>query len=277
MKIPLYAGGGLLLLWLLCALGGNLLTSSANTIQLENILAGPQAGAWLGYDELGRDILPRLLLGARNSLLVVLAVVPASFLIGVLLGTAAAWFGGLTERLVVLLVDVFMAFPGILLAIAFAALLGPGLGNAALALVLTGWTGFARLARAQTLSIRERAHIDAATALGSGHGRIIARHVLPLILAPLLVEASFALSAVVIAEASLSFLGLGVQPPAASWGSMIREGARYMLVAPHLVLAPGMAIFSVVLASNLLGDRLRDHLDKKSRFPAGPGRPATTT
>jgi peptide/nickel transport system permease protein len=163
-----------------------------------------------------------------------------------------------------MITDVFLAFPGLLLAIALAGLLGPGIGNLVLALALVGWVGFARLARSQVLSLKRREHVTAARALGTRSARVLLRHLLPLISAPLIVEASFAVAAVVVAESGLSFLGLGVQPPDASWGSMIRDGVRYMLVAPHLVLAPGAALFTVVLSVNLWGDRLRDHLDVRT-------------
>ncbi len=195
-----------------------------------------------------------------------------SALFGTLVGAAAGYFGGCWDRLLVLVVDVFMAFPGILLAIALAGLLGPGIGNLVIALSLVGWVGYARLARAQVLSVKRRDHVLAARALGTRPWVILRRHLLPLVSAPLLVEATFGIAAVVIAESGLSFLGLGVQAPQASWGSMIRDGVRYMLVAPHLVLAPGIALFMVVLSVNLLGDRLRDRLDVRAqRVVAGQG------
>jgi peptide/nickel transport system permease protein len=153
----------------------------------------------------------------------------------------------------------------VLLAIALAGLLGPGIENVVIALTAVGWVGYARLARAQTLSVKHREHIQAAQALGTESALIILRHLLPLITAPIIVEASFGIAGTVIAEAGLSFLGLGVQPPAASWGAMIRDGTRYMLVAPHMVIAPGLAVFLVVLSVNLLGDRVRDRLDVRSR------------
>ena len=193
-------------------------------------------------------------------------MVSLSLLIGTLLGSTAAYLGGGWDRLLVMLLDIFMAFPGILLAIALAGLLGPGIGNLVIALSLVGWVGFARLARAQVLSLKQREHIQAAQALGSRTTDIVRRHLVPLIAAPLLVEATFAVAAVVIAESGLSFLGLGVQPPEASWGSMIRDGVRYLLVAPHLVLAPGLSLFLVVLSVNLLGDRWRDKLDVKGEM-----------
>jgi peptide/nickel transport system permease protein len=202
-----------------------------------------------------------MIMGARTSLLVAFSVVFISFVVGTIIGVFAAWFGGWWDKISVLIIDIFIAFPGILLAIALAGLLGPGIMNAVIALSIVGWVGFARLARAQTLTIKHREHVTAARALGTRTSRMVFLHLLPLIMAPLIVEATFAIAGTVIAEASLSFLGLGVQPPDASWGSMIREGTRYMLVAPHMVLAPGIAIFLVVLSINLLGDRLRDKMD----------------
>ena len=186
-------------------------------------------------------------------------------MIGTLIGIFAAWFGGWWDTVTVLVIDIFMAFPGILLAIALAGLLGPGVMNAVIALSVVGWVGFARLSRAQALTIKQREHVNAARALGTGTAGITMRHLLPLGAAPLIIEATFAIAGTVIAEASLSFLGLGVQAPHASWGSMIRDGTRYMLVAPHMVLAPGLAIFLVVLSINLLGDRLRDKMDVRSK------------
>jgi len=260
---------GILLAWLAMALCAQLLPLSPNTIDLPQILALPGEGAWLGHDDLGRQIADRLVVGARTSLLVSVWVVGLSLLAGTLLGTATAYHGGWWDKLAVQLVDTFLAFPGILLAIALAGLLGPGIDNVVIALTAVGWVGYARLARAQVLSLKHREHVQAAAALGSSRWCIMRRHLLPLMAAPLIVEATFGVAAVVIAEAGLSFLGLGVQPPQASWGAMIRDGTRYMLVAPHMVLAPGMAIFAVVLSINLLGDRLRDRLDKKMTAKTG--------
>jgi len=250
-----------LIAWCLLALGATLLPLRPDEIILQKILAIPEWQAWLGYDDLGRPIADRMIMGARTSLLVAFSVVLISFVAGTVIGVFAAWFGGWWDRITVLMIDIFIAFPGILLAIALAGLLGPGIMNAVIALSIVSWVGFARLARAQTLTIKHREHVTAARGLGTGTSRIVFRHLLPLIMAPLIVEATFAIAGTVIAEASLSFLGLGVQPPDASWGSMIREGTRYMLVAPHMVLAPGVAIFLVVLSINLLGDRLRDKMD----------------
>lgn len=252
---------GLLVVWLTSALLAPWLPLSPDQIGLQRILEIPGPAAWLGYDDLGRPLLDRLIVGARTSFIVAVAVVTLSFAVGTTIGLSAAWFGGWWDRLIVFVTDVFLAFPGILLAIALAAVLGPGISNAVLALATVGWVGFARLARAQTLSVKTFDHVTAAHALGSGHLVIARRHILPLVLSPLIVQATFELAGVVIAEATLSFLGLGVQPPEASLGAMIRDGTRYMLVAPHMVVAPGLAVFLIVLSVNLLGDELRDRMD----------------
>ena len=259
----LWFPAGVLGLWGLLAVSVWVLPLTPNLIHLEYILAPPGPGAWLGYDDLGRDIGERLLVGARTSFLVALWVVSLSALLGTVIGTVSAYSGGWWDRVIVQVIDIFLAFPGILLAIALAGLLGPGIDNVVIALAVVGWVGYARLSRAQVLSLKHREHVMAAESLGSGRVRIMIRHLLPLMAAPLIIEATFGVAAVVIAEAGLSFLGLGVQPPGASWGAMIRDGTRYMLVAPHLVLAPGAAICAVVLSVNLLGDRLRDRLDKR--------------
>jgi peptide/nickel transport system permease protein len=259
----LWFPAGVLAIWGLLAVSVWVLPLTPNLIHLAHILAPPGPGAWLGYDDLGRDIGERLLVGARTSFLVAVWVVSLSALLGTVIGTVSAYRGGWWDRVIVQVIDIFLAFPGILLAIALAGLLGPGIDNVVIALAVVGWVGYARLSRAQVLSLKHREHVMAAESLGSGRMRIMTRHLLPLMAAPLIIEATFGVAAVVIAEAGLSFLGLGVQPPGASWGAMIRDGTRYMLVAPHLVLAPGAAICAVVLSVNLLGDRLRDRLDKR--------------
>lgn len=246
--------------WLLVATCAGLWPTDANRVSLPGILAPPGSGALLGRDDLGRPVLARLMLGARVSLEVAVVVVSVTALLGTALGLLAGWCGGWVDGLLLRLTDIFLAFPGILLAIALAGMLGPGLANVVMALSAVGWVGFARLARAQTLSVRQRDHVQVADALGVTPLTIVWRHVLPLVAGPLIVEASFAAAAVIVAEAGLSFLGLGVQPPTPSWGSMIRDGARYLLVAPHLVIAPGVALASLVVAINLLGDGLRDRL-----------------
>ncbi len=253
------------LLWLCMSILGPLLPLSPEKIELARILETPGTTAWLGYDDLGRPLLDRVIVGAQFSFYVSLLVVGLSLIVGTLIGAISAYIGGRLDHIVVRIIDIFLAFPGMLLAIALAGLLGPGLSNVVIALSVVGWVGFARLARAQVLTIKRREHVQAAIALGATTPRIIIRHLLPLIAAPLIIEATFAIAGIVIAEAGLSFLGLGIQPPTPSWGSMIRDGARYMLVSPHMVLVPGVALMLVVLAVNLLGDRLRDWLDVKNR------------
>ncbi|WP_232023535.1 ABC transporter permease [Thiomicrorhabdus aquaedulcis] len=260
-----YLSYSIVVVWLLMAIMGSFINEASDTVVLTQFLQSPSYQAWLGTDELGRPVFERLILGAQTSLLVALGVVFFSAMIGVSIGVYSGYMGGWTDRVITKVIDVFLAFPGLLLAIALAAILGPGIENVVFALVVVGWVGYARLARAQTLSLRHREHILAARAMAVPQPLILFRHVLPLILAPLGVEATFGIAGAVISEAGLSFLGLGVQPPDASWGNMIKEGTRYLLVAPHLVLAPGLAMLLVVLAVNLLGDQWRDYLDVKQR------------
>jgi peptide/nickel transport system permease protein len=253
----------MLLFWVLAAMLAPWLALAPDEIHLEKILGGVDSHAWLGYDDLGRDILARLLTGASVSLTVAVSVTLVTISVGTILGLLGGYLGGWCDRLLMQVTDVFMAFPGILLAIAFSAVLGPGLDNLILALCMTSWVGYARLTRAQALSLRSRQHVQAARSLGATTPRILLRHVLPLLAAPLLVEMTFSISSLVIAEASLSFLGLGIQAPHASWGAMLRDGVRYLLVAPHYVLAVGLSLMSLVLAVNVLGDHLRDQWDVK--------------
>jgi len=255
----------ILLAWAGMALAAFWANDTAIAVDLNKLLQAPNATSWLGYDELGRPIWDRLLMGAQTSFLVAILVVSFSAVIGTTIGVYSAYVGGWLDKLVLKIIDVFLAFPGLLLAIALAAVLGPGIENVVFALVVVGWVGYARLARAQTLSLRSREHVLAAKALAIPTHLILFRHLVPLILAPLGVEATFGIAGAVISEAGLSFLGLGVQAPDASWGSMIREGTRYLLVAPHLVWAPGLALMAIVLAVNLVGDRWRDRLDVRSR------------
>ena len=254
----------ILLSWLAVVLFEPLLSLDPNAINLEQILGVPGDASWLGEDDLGRPISDRLLTGAQVSLFVAFSVMSVTLVVGTIIGIVSAWLGGWIDQTVMRITDVFLAFPGILLAIALAGLLGPGVGNVVLALSIVGWVGFARLARGQTLLLKNRDHVVAARSLGTSSFKIIIWHLLPLVAAPLIIEATFAVAGLIIAEAGLSFLGLGVQAPSASWGSMIRDGARYLLVAPHLVMIPAIALFSVVMAINLLGDQLRDRLDVRS-------------
>lgn len=251
----------IILIWGVFALFGGLMGLNPNHIELPKILHPPSSEVWFGYDDLGRLLWDRLVAGAHTSFIVATLVVSISLVIGTAIGAISAYLGGWWDHAIVRVIDIFLAFPGILLAIALAGVLGPGINNVIIALSVVGWVGFARLSRAQVLSIKHREHIQAAHSLGTRAPVIIWRHIIPLIAAPLIVEATFAVAGVVISEAGLSFLGLGVQPPEASWGSMISDGARYLLVAPHMVLIPGIALMLIVLAVNLLGDQLRDRLD----------------
>lgn len=250
-----------LLIWGLMALFGPLLPLSPNQVELNQILTPPSGSELLGYDDLGRPLLDRLIAGARVSFIVAFGVVFVAGSFGVTIGLLAGYFGGLFDLITMRIIDIFLAFPGILLAIALAGVMGPGIDNLVIALSVVGWVGYARLARSQVLSVKQRDHVTAAVALGSSEFKIVSQHLLPLIAAPLIIEATFGIAGMVIAEAGLSFLGLGVQPPEASWGSMIRDGARYMLVAPHMVMVPGFTIMLIVFSLNLLGDSLRDWLD----------------
>lgn len=219
----------------------------------------------LGTDKLGRDILSRTLHGGRISLLAGVATVTLSLAIGFMVGSLSGYFGGWLDQLLMRLVDILMAFPGILLAIALTAVLGPGLDHVILALCLIGWTGYARLVRGEILSLREREFVQAAHALGCRPERIIGRHLLPNLLPPLMVQATFGLAAAIVAEGSLSFLGLGVEPPTPSWGSMLNDGRQFLLVAPHLTTYPGLALMVTVLALNLVGDTLQDRWQARTQ------------
>jgi peptide/nickel transport system permease protein len=240
------------------------------SISLPARLSGPSIAHWLGTDELGRDILSRIIYGARISLLVGVSVVSLSLLLGLIAGSVAGYYGGLADRILTgIVINAFLSFPGILLAIAFVAFLGPGIFNVILALSIGGWPGYARLVRAQVLAVREREFVEAARALGAGDLRIILRHVLPNIIHPVIVQAAIGMAGAVLAEGTMSFLGLGVPPPTASWGSMLNDGRSHLFDAPHLVLFPAVAVMLAVLSFNFIGDALRDFLDPRSRFEAG--------
>jgi peptide/nickel transport system permease protein len=239
-------------------------------INLPARLVSPTAAHWLGTDELGRDILSRTIYGARISMLVGGSVVVASLSIGLIVGCIAGYYGGRVDRFVnVIVMNAFLSFPGILLAIAFVAFLGPGVFNLILALSIGGWVGYARLVRAQVLATREREFVEAARALGASDWRIITRHILPNMIQPVIVQGAIGMAGAVLAEATMSFLGLGVPPPTASWGSMLNDGRAHLFDAPHLVLFPAVAVMLAVLSFNFIGDALRDYLDPRSRIEAG--------
>jgi peptide/nickel transport system permease protein len=229
-------------------------------------LVGPTASHWMGTDQLGRDVLSRILFGARVSLSVSVCVVLGAGIVGLTIGSLAGYFGGWFDRIInTVLINAFLSFPGILLAIAFAAFLGPGIGKVILALIVTGWAGYARLARAQILQAREMEYVLAARSLGASHTRILVRHLLPNILQPVLVQATIAMAGAILAESTLSFLGVGVLAPMPSWGAMLSDGKSHLFDAAHLVIFPALAVMAAVLAFNLLGDALRDWMDPRMR------------
>jgi peptide/nickel transport system permease protein len=229
-------------------------------------LQPPSMQHWMGTDELGRDIFSRILFGARISLLVSICVVLGCGTIGLTLGLLAGYTGGAFDRVVnLLLINAFLSFPGVLLAIAFAAFFGPGIGKVILALVITGWAGYARLARAQVLKVKESEYILAARSLGASPLRIVLRHLLPNILQPVLIQATIGMAGAILAEATLSFLGLGVLAPIPSWGAMLNDARSHLFDAPHMVVFPALAVMLAVLAFNLLGDAWRDWLDPRTR------------
>jgi peptide/nickel transport system permease protein len=239
-------------------------------INLPMRLNTPSYAHWFGTDELGRDILSRIVYGARISMVVGSCVVLASLALGLVIGSIAGYYGGGIDRFVnVVLMNAFLSFPGILLAIAFVAFRGPGIFNLVLALSLGGWVGYARLVRGQVLAAREREFVEAARALGASDLRIIVRHILPNIIQPVVVQAAIGMAGAILAEATMSFLGLGVPPPTASWGAMLNDGRAHLFDAPHLVLFPALAVMLAVLSFNFIGDALRDYLDPRSRIEAG--------
>jgi peptide/nickel transport system permease protein len=229
-------------------------------------LSGPSAMHWMGTDELGRDIFSRVLFGARVSMLVGITVVVGAGIVGLAIGALAGYIGGWFDGVVnIVFLNAFLSFPGILLAIAFAAFLGPGVGKVILALIVTGWAGYARLARAQILQAKEMEYVLAARSLGASPARILLRHLLPNILQPVLVQATIGMAGAILAESTLSFLGVGVLAPMASWGAMLNDARSHLFDAPHLVIFPALAIMVAVLAFNLLGNALRDWMDPRTR------------
>lgn len=269
---PLAAAGVVLVIvFVLCAIFAPWLAPrDPAQINLPARLDPPNFSRWCGTDELGRDICSRLIYGARISMLVGSSVVALSLGIGLIIGSIAGYYGGRIDRFVnVVLMNAFLSFPGILLAIAFVAFRGPGIFNLVLALSLGGWVGYARLVRGQVLATREKEFVEAARALGASDLRVIVRHILPNIIQPVIVQAAIGMAGAILAEATMSFLGLGVPPPTASWGSMLNDARAHLFDAPHLVLFPAVAVMLAVLSFNFIGDALRDLLDPRSRIEAG--------
>jgi peptide/nickel transport system permease protein len=264
-------GVALLAVFIICAVFAPWLApQDPARLDLTGRLMGPSWAHWFGTDELGRDILSRILFGARISLIVAVSVVGLSLVVGLVAGGLAGFYGGWTDTVVnVYVTNAFMALPGILLAIAFVAFMGPGLGNVILALAISGWVGYARLVRAQVMAVKEREFVEAARALGASDLRVMWRHILPNILQPLIVQVAIGMAGAVLAEATLSFLGLGVPPPTASWGSMLNDARSHLFDSPHMGVFPAVAVMLCVLAFNFIGDALRDWMDPRTRMSAG--------
>jgi peptide/nickel transport system permease protein len=229
----------------------------------QRLLAPGSAGHLLGTDEFGRDILSRIIVGARITLYIVVLVALIAAPIGLIVGTAAGYLGGFVDAVLMRITDVFLAFPSLILALAFVAALGPGIGNAVIAIALTSWPPYARIARAETLTLRNSDFIAVARIQGAGTGRILFRHVMPLCVSSLVVRVTLDMAGIILTAAGLGFLGLGAQPPMAEWGAMVSAGRRYILDQWWVATIPGLAIFVVSLAFNLLGDGLRDVLDPR--------------
>ena len=272
MRTKVYIGGAIVAaLILLGILGPFLAPYDPSMQQLREALRGPQwfAGPhFLGTDNLGRDIVSRLLFGARVSLIIAFTVVLISGAVGITLGAISGYFGGRVDFIIQKTVEVVWAFPALLLAIAILAYLGQGLQNLILALVAQRWISYCRVVRGETLGLRNREFVTAAHLVGAGHLRIIARHIFPNIVPSSLVIGTFSMASAIIAEASLSFLGLGVPPDVPTWGTMLGDGRNYISTAPWLTIFPGLAIFTTVLGINLLGDGLRDVLDPRRKKAA---------
>jgi len=243
------------------------LIAPANPLKqvLSTRLKPPSADHWLGTDQLGRDVLSRMIYGARISLLIGTVVVGLAASVGTFVGLVAGYVGGWLDEGLMRLTDVFLAFPALILAMAISGALGPSLTNAMIAIAVVSWPVYARLVRAQVLSLREREYVEAARGLGASAQRIVWRHILPNTLAPLLVQASFDMGGAILSAAGLSFIGFGTQPPTAEWGVMISEGRNYIATHSWLSLFPGLAILLTVAAFNLIGDGLRDALDPRLR------------
>ena len=271
--IPGLAAAGVLLLalFVVCAVFAPVLAPhDPAQLDLNARLLPPSHAHFFGTDELGRDILSRTLYGARISLIVAVSVVAISLSIGLVAGALAGFYGGWLDAIInIYVMNAFLALPGILLAIAFVAFLGPGLWNLILALSIGGWVGYARLVRAQVMAVKEREFVEAARALGAGDLRILLRHILPNILQPVIVQAAIGMAGAVLAEATLSFLGLGIPPPAASWGSMMNDARSHLFESPYMVAFPAIAVMLCVLSFNFIGDALRDRMDPRTRVSAG--------
>lgn len=249
---------------LLAAFAPLLAPEPINAQDLGRVLQRPSSANWLGTDDLGRDILSRLLFGARTTLYIAFVTALIVAPIGLLVGAAAGYLGGITDIVLMRLVDVFLAFPGLILALAFISALGPGLENAIIAIALASWPPIARLARAETLSIRNADYISAVRIQGASSARIIFRHILPMCIPSVVVRTTLNMSSIILTAAGMGFLGLGAQPPSPEWGAMLATGRAYMLTNGWIAAIPGLAILVTSLGFNLLGDGLRDVLDPRN-------------
>ena len=259
------AGLALILALVAVALLADLIAPAGPTIGvLDQRLQPPSAAHWFGTDDQGRDILARIVHGTRITLMVVVLVAVLAAPIGLLVGTVSGYIGGRTDAVLMRITDIFLAFPRLILALAFVAALGPGIENAVIAIAITSWPPYARIARAETLTIRRAEYIEAVRVMGAGPWRIVWRHVMPLCLSSVIVRVTLDMAGIILTAAGLGFLGLGAQPPTPEWGAMISSGRQYVLDQWWVAAAPGAAIFLVSLAFNLLGDGLRDALDPKA-------------
>jgi peptide/nickel transport system permease protein len=263
-NIPAFIAAVALVLLVLTAIAGPFIVSSDPFfMDLEHLKEPPGAAHWLGTDSTGRDILSRIVSGARISLAVGIIASVLSLSIGICFGLIAGYFGGKVDAFLSQVFDIFLAFPSLILAIGISAVMKPGLTSAMLAITLVGWSGFARLVRGITLSLREQTYVEASRAIGASSGRILFHHILPNALPLILVAGSLRVGGFILLEAALSFLGLGVQPPTPTWGSMISLNRAYINSAPWMVIFPGLAISITVISFNMLGDFLRDKLDPR--------------
>jgi peptide/nickel transport system permease protein len=264
ISLPLAAGVVVVLFWLVATFFASQMSAYDPMDMVARRLQPPSLPHWLGTDALGRDVLSRTLHGARYSLPIAVIVVGIAVSFGAFLGAIAGYLGGWADAVIMRLVDITLSFPPILLAMAVAASLGPGLGNATIAMVIVWWPVYARLMRAQVLEVREREHVEAAVAAGASRPRILFKHILPLCWTPVLISATMDLGQVILLAASLSFIGLGATPPTPEWGSMIAEGAA-QFYSWWVAFGPGIAIVTIVLGFNFIGDALHDHFDPRSK------------
>ena len=268
----LLVGGIIVAVFGVCAMLAPLLaTHGIEQMDMPNRFAGPSAAHWLGTDNFGRDLWTRMIFGARVSLTIAVVSVVAAAAIGSAIGLIAGYAGGWIDLALMRVADIFLGFPALVLALAIVAVLGPGIANVALALVLVHWTEYARVVRASTLVLRELPYVQAARALGASHARILIREILPNAAGPIVVLATLGLGTAILSESALSFLGFGVQPPAPTWGWTLAYGTRYLRNEPWLSIVAGLAIMLSVLGFNLLGDGLRDMLDpRRLSVPSRP-------